>query len=137
MILATGIICLALNVYWEARGEPTAGQQAIAIVTMNRANWDDSKICEVVTKPNQFSWTADHVDYSSGRPMLKKSGFATPEEQRAWEKALRLSYEALDRKTPDRVKGADHYHSLSSKPSWRKKMRVVAVIGNHVFYRNG
>ena len=137
MLLATGFICLALNIYHEARGEPIEGQRAVVIVTMNRAKWDDSKICEQVTKPDQFSWTTEHVDYSSGQPRLKTSGFATPEEQKAWERSLHLAYEAMDRKTPDRVKGANHYHTLSSKPAWRKKMRLVAVIGNHIFYKNG
>jgi len=30
------LTCLARNVYFEARGEPTAGQLAVAQVTMNR-----------------------------------------------------------------------------------------------------
>ena len=30
------LVCLARNVYFESRGEPVAGQRAVAEVTMNR-----------------------------------------------------------------------------------------------------
>jgi N-acetylmuramoyl-L-alanine amidase len=33
---ARSLDCLARNVYYEARGEPSAGQYAVAEVTMNR-----------------------------------------------------------------------------------------------------
>ena len=42
--------CLALNVYFESRGEPLAGQYAVAAVTLNRVvhpAFPDS-ICQVV-----------------------------------------------------------------------------------------
>src|ERR1051325_5973846 len=61
--------CLALNVYFEARGEPEAGQYAVAEVTMNRVaspSYPDT-VCEVVYQKNwdtirgryvaAFSWT--------------------------------------------------------------------------------
>ena len=40
---------------------------------------------------------------------------------------------AMELKNP--VGGATHYHATSIKaPKWTRKKRVVAVIGNHVFY---
>jgi N-acetylmuramoyl-L-alanine amidase len=35
-----GLACLALAVYFEARGEPVAGQLAVAQVVINRARSD-------------------------------------------------------------------------------------------------
>ena len=35
--LEIGLVCLALNVYFEARNEPDQAQMAIALVTINRA----------------------------------------------------------------------------------------------------
>ena len=49
------LTCLARNVYFEARGEPTAGQYAVAEVTMNRkasGRYSDT-VCGVVY---QKSW---------------------------------------------------------------------------------
>ena len=50
MIVSAGVICLALNVYYEARSQSTVEQIAVAQVVINRVN--DSRypnsICEVV-----------------------------------------------------------------------------------------
>ena len=46
--------CLALNVYYESRGETRAGQQAVAKVTLNRvvsSRYPDT-ICDVVYEKN-------------------------------------------------------------------------------------
>ena len=43
MLAQGALLCLALNIYHEARGEPLKGQIAVASVTMNRANWDITK----------------------------------------------------------------------------------------------
>jgi spore germination cell wall hydrolase CwlJ-like protein len=44
------LTCLALNVYYEARGEPLAGKYAVAEVTMNRvaSPRHPGTVCEVV-----------------------------------------------------------------------------------------
>ena len=50
--------CLASAIYFEARGEPLAGQLAVAEVILNRAEagrFGDS-VCEVVKQPGQFSF---------------------------------------------------------------------------------
>src|SRR3954453_10045701 len=66
---AQNIACLALNVYFEARGEPEAGQYAVAEVTMNRvaSPYYPDTVCDVVYQKNwdsirgryvaAFSWT--------------------------------------------------------------------------------
>jgi spore germination cell wall hydrolase CwlJ-like protein len=58
MLIKSALLCLALNVYFEARGEPIQGQYAVAHVTLNRVKENKSDICSEVFKKNQFSWTA-------------------------------------------------------------------------------
>ena len=53
------LYCMAMNIYFEAKSEPKAGQYAVADVTLNRVN--DSRypnsICEVVLQgPTRESW---------------------------------------------------------------------------------
>ena len=64
-MLETALMCLALNIYFEARSEPIQGQIAIAEVTLNRVASPDypNDICSVVLQENkdgcQFSWWCD------------------------------------------------------------------------------
>ena len=37
--MLTALACLATAIYFEARGEPTIGQLAVAQVIMTRVNW--------------------------------------------------------------------------------------------------
>jgi spore germination cell wall hydrolase CwlJ-like protein len=56
-MLAKALVCLALNSYHEAGGEPFHGQVAVAQVVLRRAQYHPAKVCRVVYRPNQFSWT--------------------------------------------------------------------------------
>ncbi|HYA36751.1 MAG TPA: cell wall hydrolase [Candidatus Methylomirabilis sp.] len=127
------LTCLALNVYFEARGEPVAGQYAVAEVTMNRVasgRYPDT-VCGVV---NQKNWDPIRRRYVSAfswtelTPMPEPSG---EEWDRAWEIAEAVYYgpraPALD--------NALLYHARHIKPSWARGRTPVARIGNHVFYR--
>ena len=51
------IMCLAKNIYYEARGEPLHGKIAVAQVTLNRVTHRtqfEASICGVVYAKNQF-----------------------------------------------------------------------------------
>ncbi|QTD31478.1 cell wall hydrolase [Pseudomonas fluorescens] len=119
-MVQSALLCLALNIYHEARGEPTKGQIAVAMVTMNRAEWKARNVCEVVYEPNQFSWTRkrDH----------------TPQEQEAWAKARRIARNVVEREHKDETRGATFFHTTSVKPRWRHAFKRTAKIGNHLFY---
>lgn len=125
-ILTSAIMCLALNIYNEARGEPLAGQYAVAQVTVNRVaddRWADT-VCGVVYEKYQFSWT------------LKR--FSVRNEQ-ALDEAIRIATNVLT--TEDYYKPvtcADHYYNPHIvSPEWAKGMSVEVVIGNHVFLCSG
>ena len=118
-------MCLALNIYWEARNQNTAGQLAVAQVTMNRS-YDrryPNDVCEVVYDHKQFSW------YWDGKS-------DTPKEKRAWERAILIASAAMAGSGHAELQGVTHYHAVYSQPYWKDYMTKVAMIGDHVFYVN-
>jgi len=54
MILKSALMCLALTVHFESRGEPIKGQYAVAEVVMNRAEKRNLTVCQVVKQKGQF-----------------------------------------------------------------------------------
>jgi N-acetylmuramoyl-L-alanine amidase len=127
------LVCLARNVYFEARGEPAAGRYAVAEVTMNRkasGRYPDT-VCGVVYQKNwdplrkryvgAFSWTEfDSLPTPTGEDWL-----------RAWEVAEAVYYE---REAPV-LEGALFFHATYIKPDWARGKRPLARIGGHVFYK--
>lgn len=127
-------VCLALNDYWESRGEPLAGRMAVAQVVLNRAMDPryPTNICDVVKqdlsrskRACQFSWWCDG-----------KSD--TPRELEAWRRSIRLASAVLvrDNNIQDNTDGALWYHAVSIKPKWTGDLKRAVKIGDHVFYRD-
>lgn len=135
MIIESALLCLSLNVYHEARSEPIMGQQAVALVTMNRANGDPRKVCKVVMASKQFSWTNTLVKRSKRGYVLHKAGI--PKETQAWASAKFTARLALRKKLADFTYGARYYHRNDVRPVWRLSMRPVKIagVGRHLFYR--
>ena len=132
MILTTAAICMAANIYYEARSESIPGQYAVAQVTMNRAKTKD-KVCEVVMAKKQFSWTAAMVSKIRGVYVLNTN----PKDQYAWWKAQRVAAMVLNGKTGvPLAAGTTHYHTTDIRPYWAKYYRVRAIIGRHIFYQS-
>ena len=126
------LACLALNVYYEARGEPLAGQYAVAEVTMNRVASPryPGTVCEVVYEKRwdrlrnryvgAFSWTEFDV---VPRP-----------EGEEWLRARKAAEAVYFGRQASQLNGAMHYHANYIKPSWARGRRPIAQIGRHVFY---
>ena len=126
--------CLAENIYFEARGEPLAGQYAVAEVTVNRtqAPHFPHTICEVVHETRwdparhrhiaDFSWTEGVDDLSEP-------------DGPAWKQAMTIATAVYDDVNQPLVPGALFYHATSVRPGWARGRKVVATIGNHIFYR--
>jgi spore germination cell wall hydrolase CwlJ-like protein len=119
---ARSVECLALNVYYEARGESLAGQYAVAEVTMNRKSslGYPKTVCEVVYQKSAFSWTGEKV-YQPGGP--------------EWQRALKVAEDVYYRRRAPSLPGVLYYHATHVKPHWAKERERVARIGRHVFYR--
>ena len=110
--------CLAENIYYESRGEPYIGKIAVAQITFNRAEKAGS-FCEVVKKPNQFSWT------------LKEQKKPTGGEWKASIHAAKMFVQGVRVKNLEDVQ---HYHAEYVNPVWDNGMTKVATIGGHQFY---
>ena len=117
------IMCLTMNVYWEARNQSIAGQVAVAQVTMNRVHSPEypNDVCSVVHQNNQFSWYWD-----------EKSDI--PKEEAAWEQAQIVAEGAFAGSGHSDLEGVMHYHAIHVKPYWTKEMQLVARIDDHAFY---
>ncbi len=127
-------VCLALNDYFEARGESLAGRLAVAKVVINRAmdRRYPTNICDVIQQNKarvmhrcQFSW------YCDGRP-------DTPYNSVAWLRSLKLAAAVLqqDSGIADPTGGALWYHAAFVHPPWADNLEVSGVVGGHIFYRD-
>lgn len=132
MLVTSALLCLAMNIYHEARGQPILGQYAVALVTMNRAK-DREKVCSTVFAPMQFSWTNGTARKTKGGWLIAPS--LKPKEDHAWWVANRIALMTLEGRMIDITKGASHYHNLSVKPDWTFGRKPVHRLGSHIFYR--
>lgn len=141
-MIETAVMCLALNIYHEARGEPIQGQFAVAQVTMNRVNSPGypNTVCGVVTKRKHFSWTNNNLT-----PVNKGGKFigyrlkenVIPKDMRAWNTAYKIAKVVINNKTYDYTHGALFYHKKGTKAWWKPHDKyAIASIGNHIFYRH-
>lgn len=115
--------CLAAAVYHESKGEPLAGQLAVAEVIINRARSGRfaSTLCGVVTQRSQFSFVR------GGRIP------SPPRSSAAWRTAVAIAHIALDDVADSPVSNALFFHARYVSPRWR--LRRLAAVGNHIFYR--
>ena len=116
------LLCLAKNIYYEARGEPMHGKIAVAQVTLNRVTHRtefQSSICQVVYAKHQFSWTMEQHREPRGEAWLEAKAIA---------KAVVVGTVYLPKFN------ALYFHNLTVKPQWNKTKELVAKIGNHIFY---
>ena len=128
-MLAEALVCLALNVYHEARNQHTQGQEAVAHVVLNRVSsghFPDT-VCDVIRQGGevryrcQFSW---YCDGKSDRPR----------DRNAWEMAKRVADRVLTDST-DPTGRAIYYHALYMLPSWAVRMEHTVTLGTHKFYK--
>lgn len=122
-MLETAILCLALNVFHEARGENFRGQVAVAQVTMRRAEDDPRRVCKVVYEPKQFSWTNTRA-VRRVRPKGEE-----------WEHAKKVAALTAHKGHPDVTNGATHFHATRVSPYWRDSLKRTVKIGSHIFYK--
>ena len=122
--------CLTEAIYFEARGEPVAGQVAVAEVILNRVDSPryPSSICKVVNQGTgrihacQFSYTCD------GQP-------ETVSEPAAWERAGKIARLLIDGAPRALTAEATHYHADYVNPRWAAVYPRTAKVGKHIFYR--
>jgi N-acetylmuramoyl-L-alanine amidase len=114
--------CLASAVYFESKGEPLAGQLAVAKVIMNRSQSGRfaPTICGVVKQPSQFSF-------------VRGGGFPAVRSDTMWRKAVGVAQVAMKGLFASPAPDALYFHAKRVSPRWNKHQ--VASVGNHLFYR--
>jgi spore germination cell wall hydrolase CwlJ-like protein len=114
--------CLATAVYFESKGEPLDGQLAVAQVILNRVESGrfGGSICDVVKAPKQFSF-------------VRGGSMPAPTNMAQWETAKAIALIATSGSWPEIVPDATHFHATRVSLGW--KLRRVATVGQHVFYR--
>lgn len=128
---AADLECMTQAVYYEARGEGSRGQAAVAQVVMNRLKHPafPKSVCAVVfqgahARGCQFSFACDgsmrhHRDFG------------------AWSEARAIASRALAGVVVANIGAATHFHTTAVSPSWAPQMLRVSQVGVHVFYRFG
>jgi hypothetical protein len=124
--------CLSEAIYFEARGEPYQGQEAVAQVVMNRvfSGYYPHDVCGVVFQNAdrhlacQFTFACEGKDLSQ------------IEEPDMWQQAKQIAKNMLDGKIwlAD-IGHATHYHAYWVHPSWVHEMVRLYKLGVHTFYR--
>jgi Cell Wall Hydrolase len=130
--LAKAEKCLADAIYFEARGEPYKGQEAVAQVVMNRvfSGYYPNDVCGVVYQ-------------NAGRHLACQFTFACEgkdlnqiDEPDMWEQAKQIAKDMLAGKVwLGEVGHATHYHAYWVRPSWVNEMTKLYRLGVHTFYR--
>ncbi len=150
-LLSTALICLASNVYHEAKNQSIEGQIAVAEVTMNRVA--DSRypntVCEVVKQgPIRESWKTRK---DATLPKYKRKYFPVKnrcqfswycdgksdevKEHNAFVIATWVANGVLTGTLEPTVKGATHYHADYVLPAWAAAKTKTRTIQTHIFYR--
>ena len=137
------LLCIAQNIYWEARNQPFRGMIAVGQVTMNRVkdkrfpdtpcevveqgpikpSWKDPSVYYPVRHRCQFSWYCDG-----------KSDEIPKIDEDLWNYVLAMSTKIASDYWADITHGATHYHADYVMPGWAKSKHKTAKIGNHIFY---
>ena len=137
-MLLESMICLALNVYHEAKNQSFIGQVAVAQVVMNRVR--DTRypntVCDVVKQGATYKWKPDF-------PIKNRCQFSwycdgksdKPKEHKAWRDAMHIANGVYNGHLDDFVEGATHYHAHYVNPSWAETKTYVTRIDDHIFYR--
>ncbi|KTT96160.1 cell wall hydrolase [Sphingomonas yabuuchiae] len=115
--------CLAGAIYFEGRGEPLAGQLAVAQVILNRTKSGrfPTGVCDVIKQRGQFSFVR-----RGEIPSVSPS-------HTAYRTAVAVAKVALAQAWDSTAGKALYFNTPGNRPGVR--VQKVAAIGNHIFYR--
>lgn len=146
------LYCLALNSYWEARGEGFDEKIATAQVVMNRVQsgrYPDD-VCAVVTQgPVREAWSTrknpnlapSERRYFPVRNRCQFSWFCDGQKDsvtslQGWEDSVIAAYLVYNGYGEDKVAGATHYYAYEQvTPRWASAMAVTAKLRGHAYLK--
>ncbi len=118
------ILCLALAMYHEARGETEGERLAVAQVVYNRAVHTDSTVCATV-------W----ADHGSQFQWVRSSTTIVPRERLVWEAVQNSAARFARHRPADSTHGATNFYNPAlCSPNWAND-GIVTVQLRQVFLR--
>jgi spore germination cell wall hydrolase CwlJ-like protein len=125
--------CLAEALYYEARGEGTEGEKAVAEVVLQRTrdrNYPRT-ICGVVYDGVEANRRDCQFSFACDGAVLR------PKDRYVWSQVRQLAEKIVTGavKLAGETGHAIAYHSVDVAPAWAETMRKTVQIGNHIFYR--
>lgn len=105
--------CKAVTIHKEASGEGLLGMRAVLDTLETRIKKNNSSCVKEVSLRGQWSWYKKGISLKATHKQL-------------------TAYTRVSRINP--VVRATHFHLVSVKPKWVKKMKFVKKIGKHLFY---
>jgi spore germination cell wall hydrolase CwlJ-like protein len=127
---ARAVDCMTAAIAYEAGYEPLAGREAVAQVILNRLREPrfPKTVCGVVFEGSQRR-TGCQFTFTCDGSLMRRLRSEVVDAARA------TAVSVLDGLTPDRVRGATHYHANYVNPYWASTGQMTARIGAHLFYR--
>ena len=137
--MLSAVMCLALNLYFEARDQPVVGQLAVGFSTMNRVKderYPDS-VCGVVKQAQYSAWDSKNPIRHRCQYSWFCDGMSDePQNSKAMLEATILAANIFYGRVTDISDGATHYHATwIDAPYWTEQMTTVFTIDDHIFYR--
>ena len=122
------LLCLALNIYHEARAESKADRKDMGVVTLNRLadeRFPDT-VCGVVDQPFQFSWT----NATAGTARNPH-----PVEEREWKDAQLMAERLYLSEDRGRIGKRKFFaeRRVAAKVPWMKKARDKLILGPFIY----
>ena len=157
------LICLAKNIYFEARAESLQGKMAVANVTKNRVesknhpdtycdvvkegpvreSWKTKKIKDLPKEKRvyyprkhrcQFSWWCDGEKDTIWVQYM--NGTPIEENKTAWHDSVNVALVTFTGKMTDNTGGATYYYAHNIVyPGWALSFEKTKAIGNHTFMK--
>lgn len=120
-------LCLALNIYHEARGSTRNDMVGVAWVTRNRVESRYSRgrnYCQIIWEPGQYSWTT------------RSTTSLMPREHSAWQRVVHVAEQVISGNVADPTSGANtFYSSRLGTPAWTRRGTGRMTIGAHTYVR--
>jgi len=137
-MVTAAVLCMALNIYHEARGEPLAGQIGVAHSVLNRmadSRYPDTA-CEVIKQAKYHGWDMiNPIRYQCQYSWFCDGLSDKPQDGKAMLEATILAQHVLAGKSIDITEGATHYHADYVHPYWADEMTTTIKLGSHIYYR--
>ena len=125
MEVLTQVLCLAMNVYFEARSEDTKGQLAVAEVTLNRVKARNTQTISVMSCGNVSSLVGRMTARATTQSIRSMGESAANGVVRSY--------------TDNKIVGDDvtHYHTTYNQPYWTSSYERVESWNTYFLQEEG